>query len=134
MRPILSALMAFVTTLFRSYLAMQLEIVALRCQVAVYQQSVPRPRLPPADRLFWVWLSRLWPGRQAALTFVQPRIVIAWQQKRFREHWRRLSQQGKPGGPAIVKEVRELIQDMRRSNPTWPCDRVAAELDNLRSL
>jgi hypothetical protein len=54
MRPILSALMAFIATLFRSHLALQLEIVTLRYQVAVYQQFVPRPRLQPADRLFWV--------------------------------------------------------------------------------
>jgi putative transposase len=131
MRPILSALMAFVTTLFRSHLAMQLEIVALRYQVAVYQQPVPRPRLQPADRLFWVWLSRLWPSWQAALKFVQPRTVIAWQKKRFREHWRRVSQQGKPGRPAIAKEVRELIQDMWRSNPTWGAPRIVGELRKL---
>jgi hypothetical protein len=31
-----------------------------------------------ADRLFWSWLSRLWPGWQQALEFVQPRTVIAW--------------------------------------------------------
>jgi hypothetical protein len=60
MRPILSALLSFLTTLLRSRLALQLEIVALRHQVAVYQRSISRPRLHATDRLFWVWLSRLW--------------------------------------------------------------------------
>jgi putative transposase len=119
MQPILLALVAFVTTLLRSRLALQLEIVALRHQVAVYQRSVPRPRLHATDRLFWVWLSRLWSGWQQALAFVQPRTVIAWQKKRFRDHWRRSSQRGTPGRPAITKEVRVLIQDMWHSNPTW---------------
>jgi hypothetical protein len=81
-------LLAFITTLFRSHLAMQMELIALRHQVAVYRQSISRPKLQSANRLLWVWLSRLWPGWQQALEFVQPRTVIAWQKKRFREHWR----------------------------------------------
>ena len=71
---------------------MQMEFIALRHQVSVYQQSVSRPKLRPSDRLLWAWLSRLWPGWQQALAFVQPRTVIAWQKKRFRDYWRRLSQ------------------------------------------
>jgi hypothetical protein len=116
-------LLAFITTLFRSHLAMQMELIALRHQVAVYQQSISRPKLQSANRLLWVWLSRLWPGWQQALEFVQPRTVIAWQKKRFREYWRQLSQPGKPGRPVISKEVRELIQGMWQSNPT--CSELA---------
>lgn len=66
MRLVPLALLAFLTTLLRSRLALQLEIVALRHQVAIYQQSVSRPRLHAADRLFWSWLSCLWPGWQQA--------------------------------------------------------------------
>ena len=61
MSPVLRALLALVVALFRSHRAMQLEILALRHQVAVYQQTVSRPRLRPTDCLFWAWLSRLWP-------------------------------------------------------------------------
>jgi putative transposase len=119
MQPILLALMAFVTTLLRSRLALPLEIVALRHQVAIYQRSVSRPRLHATDRLFWVWLSRLWSGWQHALVLVKLRTVIVWQKRRFRDHWRRLSQRGKPGRPAVSTEVRELIRDRWRANPTW---------------
>jgi hypothetical protein len=49
-----------------------LEHLALRHQLAVYQRSVPRPRLRAMDRLFWAWLSRLWSGWQGALAFVKP--------------------------------------------------------------
>ena len=111
MCPILSALLTFLMTLLRSRLALQLEIVALRHQVTIYQRSVSSPRLRATDRLFWVWLSRLWSGWQHALAFVQPRTVITWQRQRFRDHWRRLSQRGKPGRPAVSTEVRELIRD-----------------------
>lgn len=131
MCPILTALLTFLMTLFRSRLALQLEIVALRHQVAVYQRSGSRPRLRATDRLFWVWLSRLWSGWQHALAFVQPRTVIAWQRQRFRDHWRRLSQRGKPGRPAVSTEVRKLIQDMWRSNPLWGAPRIVGELRKL---
>ena len=129
--PVVSALLAVVLTLFRSRASLCLEHLALRHQLAVYQQTVHRPQLRPLDRLFWAWLSRLWSGWQHVLAFVQPRTVIAWQQKRFRDHWRRLSQQGQPGRPVIATEVRELIRDMWRSNPTWGSPRIVGELRTL---
>jgi hypothetical protein len=45
MCPLLATLLTFLMTLLRSRLALQLEIVALRHQVAVYQRSVSRPCL-----------------------------------------------------------------------------------------
>jgi hypothetical protein len=96
MLPVLSALRAFAVGLFRSRGSLCLAHLALRHQLAVYKQTAHRPRLRLPDRLFWVWLSRLWSGWQATLVFVQPRTVIAWQQ-RFRDHWRRLSQRGTSG-------------------------------------
>src|SRR5215813_6643380 len=110
MLPVVSALLGCTVTLCRSQAAVRLENLARRHQVAVYTQAIARPRLHPTDRLFWVWLSRLWSGWRNALAFVQPRTVMAWQRQRFRQHWRRLSQQGKPGRPRIAQEVRELIR------------------------
>ena len=57
--PVVSALLAVVLTLFRSRASLCLEHLALRHQLAVYQQTVHRPQLRPQDRLFWAWLSRL---------------------------------------------------------------------------
>ena len=131
MPPVVSVLLASIFTWFRSRLSMQMELIALRHQVAVYKQSISRPKLRPTDRLLWVWLSRLWSGWQQALAFVQPCTVIAWQRKRFRDHWRRLSQSGNPGRPTIAKEVQELIQDMWRSNPLWGSPRIVGELQKL---
>jgi putative transposase len=131
MRSVFSALMAYVVSCFRSHQSLRLENMALRHQLAVYQQTVKRPKLRPLDRLFWVLLSRLWPSWQKALAFVQPRTVITWQKRRFRVYWRRLSQSGKPGRPAISNEVRDLIRDMRQSNPTWGSPRIVGELRKL---
>jgi hypothetical protein len=110
--PVVSALLGFMAALFQSRASLHLENLALRHQIAVYQQTVHHPRVRPSDRLFWASLSRLWAGWQQALAFVQPRTILAWQHQRFRNHWRDLSQHGTPGRPAIAKEVRQLIRDM----------------------
>jgi putative transposase len=129
--PVVAALLAFLCSLCRSRASLRLENLVLRHQLAVYKQSIPRPRLRPTDRLFWAWLSHLWSGWYNALAFVQPQTVIAWQRKRFREHWRRLSQQGKPGRPAIAKDVQDLIRTMSQANPTWGSPRIVGELRKL---
>jgi hypothetical protein len=129
--PVISALLALVVALFRSRRSMQLEILALRHQVAVYQRSVPRPRVQTADRLLWAWLARVWSGWQDALAFVQPRTIIAWQRTRFRDHWRRLSQGGTPGRPAVAKDIQDLIRRMSQANPTGGSPRIMGELRKL---
>jgi putative transposase len=131
MFPVIHALLAFVASLFRSRRSLHLTVLALQHQVAVYQRSGRRPHLHPTDRLFWAWLSRLWTGWQEALVFVQPRTVIAWQRKRFREHWRRLSQGRTPGRPVISQDVQELIRKMSQANPLWGAPRIVGELRKL---
>lgn len=110
---------------------MHLKILALQHQVAVYKQTVHHPRLRPTDRLFWAWLSRFWSRWQEILAFVQPRTIIAWQKRRFHDHWRRVSQQGKPGRPAVAQEVCDLIRAMWQANPTWGSPRIVGELQKL---
>jgi putative transposase len=131
MPPVVFALLAFVVAPFRLRASLHLENLALRHQLTVYQHMVHRPYLRPTDRLFWTWLSRLWPGWREALAFVQPRTVIAWQRRRFRDYWRQLSQRGMPGRPPIAKGVRELIQAMWKANPTWGSPRIVGELQKL---
>jgi len=131
MPPILCALLAFLASCFRSRWSMQLEILALRHQLAVYQRIVSRPRIRPMDRLLWAWLARLWAGWQEALAFVQPRTVLAWQRQWFRNYWRRFNQRGKPGRPVIAKELRDLIRKMSQTNPTWGSPRIVGELRKL---
>jgi hypothetical protein len=61
-----------------------MEIVALRHQLAVFQQAAPRRlRLTRADRLLWVLLSRVWRGWRGAVQIVQPSTVVAWQIERW---------------------------------------------------
>jgi putative transposase len=60
-----------------------LENLALRHQLVVLQRTLLRPRLRPADRLFWVLLFRLWAGWTDAISVVQPATMIRWQHMAF---------------------------------------------------
>ena len=89
------------------------EILALRHQLGVLQRSVKRLRLRQRDRIFWVWLSRLWPGWRESLAIVKPETVIRWHRAGFKLHWRWKSR-SKPGRPKIDAEIRSLIRRMSR--------------------
>src|SRR5882762_1082022 len=74
---------------FRARAVLQAEILALRHQLLVLQRSSRGHRLclGCADRVLWVWLSRLWNDWRSALLLVKPQTVIAWQRKGFRLYW-----------------------------------------------
>jgi len=131
MRSVLVALVTSIAFVFRSRLALQVEVLALRHQLGVYQRAGRRPRLRPADRVLWAWLSRAWSGWRGALVFVRPGTVISWQRRRFRDHWTRLSRQGKPGRPPVAKEIRDLIRQISGANPAWGSPRIVGELQKL---
>jgi len=131
MRSVIRALLSFVVSFFRTRAAMQLEILALRHQLTVCHRPTKRPRLHPADRVFWAWLSRVWSGWERALVFVQPATVVRWRRRKFREHWGRLSRRGRPGRPPVSKEVREFIRRMSSANATWGSPRIVGELAKI---
>ena len=58
---------------------------------------------------------------------VQPETVIRWHRQAFKLYWRWKSQ-SRPGRPKIDAEVRELIRQMSRENPTWGVPRIQSEL------
>jgi transposase InsO family protein len=121
----------FLMGAFRSRLSLQLEIAALRHQLSLYQRAQRRPAIASSDRLLWSILARLWRGWRGALFFVQPRTVILWQRKRFRDYWRGLSRWDCRGRPAISLELRCLIRRMWQANPTWGSPRIVGELQML---
>jgi hypothetical protein len=70
---------------FHARAVLQAEILALRHQLLVLQRSSrgPKLRLRFADRILWVWLSRLRNDWRSALLLVKPTTVIAWHRKGF---------------------------------------------------
>ncbi len=126
MARVLCFLLALLTSSLRSRVSLQLEIAALRHQLATYRLRKQKPRIAPPDRLLWSLLARFWSQWRTTLFFVQPRTVTRWQQKRFRDYWRALSQGGCPGRPKIDPQLRQLIKRMWQANPTWGSPRIVA--------
>ncbi len=131
MNSVSSFVILFLMGTFRSRLSLQSENAALRHQLSAYRRAQRRPGIAPGDRLLWSLLARLWHGWREALFFVQPRTVILWQRKRFRDHWRNLSRGHCLGRPAISPELRALIRRMWQANPTWGSPRIVGELQKL---
>jgi hypothetical protein len=126
--PVFSALFASLFASFRSRAALQLEILALRHQLGVLQRSVKRPKLTAADRFLWAWLCRVWNDWRSGTFIVNPATVIGWHRKGFRLFWTWRIRRGKPGRPAVPKDVRDLIRTMSRENPLWGAPRIHGEL------
>jgi hypothetical protein len=120
------------SSVLKTRAALQLENVALRHQIGVLQRSAKkRPRLRAADRLLWVWLSRVWADWRSSLVIVKPETVVGWHRKAFRLFWTWKIRRGKPGRPAVPREIRDLIRRMSKENPGWGAPRIHGELLKL---
>jgi putative transposase len=115
----------------RTRAALHAEILALRHQLLVLQRSNRdrRLRLKSADRVLWVWMSRLWSGWRFALLIVKPETVIAWHRTGFRLYWAWKSRV-LHGRPCVPREVRDLIRHMSVANPGWDAPRIQVSCSN----
>src|SRR5262249_5403487 len=71
----------------------------------------------PTDRFLWAWLCSVWNDCEARVFIIQPATVIGCQRKGFGLFWRWKIRHGKPGRPAVLKDVHELIRMLSRENP-----------------
>ena len=105
---ILSAFVSLLSFRLRSRAGLELELVALRHQVAVLRrQRKGRLRFFSTDRLLWVWLYRIWPQVLDTMVLVKPATIIQWHRKGFRLYWRWRSRH--LGRPKMGTEIRDLI-------------------------
>jgi hypothetical protein len=117
---LLSALLSSLCSMFRTRAELELENIALRHQIGVLKRSArKRPKLTTADRVFWIWLSRVWCDWRSALDVVKPETVIAWHRKGFRLYWTWKIRHGQAGRPPVSREIRDLIRRMSRENTLW---------------
>src|SRR5260370_21011344 len=128
---VISALLASGMSVFRTRAALQLEILALRHQLAIMQPSVKKPKLNRFDRFLWAWFFGAWAEWRSALCIVKPGTVIAWHRKGFRLFWTWKVRRGQPGRPPVSKEIRKLFRRMSRENPIWGAPRIHGELLKL---
>ena len=128
----LFTMLTVLASAFKTSAQLRLENLALRQQLIVLRRSTPkRVKLTTADRIFWLWLRRVWDDWRFILIIVKPETVVAWHRKGFRLYWTWKINRGKPGRPRVPKEVRDLIRMMSRNNPRWGAPRIHGELLKL---
>jgi hypothetical protein len=128
----LSALASLLSFRVRSRASLELELVALRHQVAVLRrQRKGRLQLSSTDRLLWVWLYRIWPQALNTMMLVKPATVIQWHRNGFRLYWLWRSGSRHSGRPKMSPETRDLIRQMSVANPLWGAPRIHGELLKL---
>ena len=131
--PIVVSVLVAARSLVRSRAALHLEILALRHQLQVLERAHrPRVRLTAADRLLWVWVSRVWSDWRAALVLVKPDTVVGWHRRGFRLFWTWKSRR-RTGRPSVPADVSALIRTMSDANPLWGAPRIHGELQKLAS-
>jgi putative transposase len=124
-----SELVSWLAGRFRSRAKLELEVIALRHQLAVLHRQRPgRPQLFALDRLLWIWLYRVWPRCLNIMVLVKPATVVQWHRQGFRLYW---SWRSRSGRPSIDREVRDLIRQMNKANPLWGAPRIHGELLKL---
>ena len=116
----------FLCAFLRERAGLAAENIALRQQLAILQRTAKRPKLRQRDRIFWVWLSKLWRNWRWALLVVKPDTVVRWHRAGFRLYWRWKSRGG--GRAKVAKEIRQLIRQMSQQNCTWGAPRIQSEL------
>lgn len=129
MHTLRSELFSWLACRFRGRAELELEVIALRHQLAVLRRRRSgRSQLFAIDRLIWVWLYRVWPRFLNVLVVVNPATVIQWHRQGFRLYWRWRSKRGRP---SINRELRDLIRQMSKANPLWGAPRIHGELLKL---
>jgi putative transposase len=116
---------SLVRLILGSRTALIAENLFLRKQLAFYQEHQIRPRrLSNAARLWLAFWSRFFAWKSALLV-VKPATLIGWHRRAFRLFWKWKS---RPGRRRLPLDLRGLIVQMVRANPTWGEERIAHEL------
>ena len=124
-------LLAVIATTWTSKARLAAENTALRHQVIVLRRKLPgRIRVQNSDRLFFVWLFRLFPSAVKAVALIRPETILRWHRDGFRRYWRWRSR-ARGGRPPVNTELRALIRQMSVENPLWGAPRIHGELLKL---
>ncbi len=115
----------------RSRRDLALENLVLRHQLQVALRTNPHPHLRAPDRVFWVWLRRLWPADwRRHLWVVQPETVLHWHRKGWRLYWTWMSRT-RLDRPRLSAELKALIGRISKENRLWGTERIRGELLKL---
>ena len=128
---VLRLLVAAARSCFRSRFRLQTENLVLRHQINILRRAAPsRVRPTSVERLWFVWLYRLWPGVLRAVAIIRPETVVRWHRQGWRAYWNWKSRDTS-GRPRVPKDVRDLIREISLANPLWGAPRIHGELLKL---
>jgi transposase InsO family protein len=125
---LLVTVLSWLALLARSSSAKDVEIIALRHEVAVLRRTNPRPRMSWADRAILAALARIMPRGLRARRIVTPGTLLRWHRRLVAAKWR---QPRPPGRPPVPDELTELIVRLARENTRWGVVRIQGELRRL---
>jgi len=125
---ILVQMLSWRALLARSSASKDVEILALRHEVAVLRRANPKPRIDWTDRAVLSALSRLLPKALRVHRIVTPSTLLRWHRRLLAAKWR---QPKAPGRPPIADDVMALIVRLATENPTWGVVRIQGEMRRL---
>jgi hypothetical protein len=91
----------------RSEEANEVDVLALRHEVAILRRQVVRPRLEPADRALFAALSRLLPRSRWESFAVTPATLVAWHRRLVARCW--TYPHRSPGRPTVDEQTTALV-------------------------
>ena len=124
----------FITSLFKTNLQKDLEIVTLRNQLSIFQQKLTnnkmsKPLFTSAFRQLWVLLSKIFTNWKSSLLLVKPETVVKWHRKAFKLFWKNKSR--KKGRPPLSTEIINLIKRIHKENPLLSPEKIYEKLVDL---
>jgi putative transposase len=103
----------------RSQASKDVEILMLRHQLSVLQRQQPRPHLAWSDRAVLAALLGLLTKKQRTQVklLLTPRSVLRWHARLVARKW--TYPHLRPGRPRKPEDLRRLVPEIARANPTW---------------
>jgi hypothetical protein len=125
---LLVTVLSWLGLLARSSSHKDVEILALRHEVAVLRRANPRPRMSWTDRAVLAALARVMSKGLRARRIVTPGTLLRWHRRLVAARWR---QPRAPGRPPVSDEFVALIMRLARENTRWGVVRIQGELRRL---
>jgi putative transposase len=122
-------LFELIVLLIRSDASKEIELLALRHEVAMLRRQVRRRSFDPADRALFAVLSRFLPRSRWTCFGVTPATLLAWHRRLVARRWTYAYRP--PGRPTVDEETTALVVRLARENPRWGYRRIQGELLKL---